>query len=198
MTKNKKTRYAIFGAAAVLGTLLTPGVASAVTAEIVGFTYAGNGCPAGSVGWVYDNVNNKLTVNFDQFGTTMPPGVSTACNLTFVVKVPSAFQISLNRVEYLGYVDTESSVYGQLRRRYKYGDNPPLSLVKSFPYGDKGDYYLVDQFPGWSTCTDQVTVTTTARVDIRGNPSGTYTSEMIVDTLQYDTRVVFYFGLLPC
>ncbi|UQA58565.1 DUF4360 domain-containing protein [Polyangium aurulentum] len=103
------------GAAAALSLLLVSGVAPAQEGvQIVGFTHAGGGCPAGSVGYVFDDVNNKLTLSFDQFGVKLPPGESKNCSLTFVVRVPSRLQVSLNRVEYLGYADTEPGVFGRL------------------------------------------------------------------------------------
>ena len=197
MLKNTKSLHTIFGAATALGLLLLPGVAGAAEAKIIGFTHAGNGCPANTVGWVFDEVNNLLTVSFDRFAAKLPPGGSKACTLTFVVDVPSGFQLSMNRVEYIGYRNTEPSVWGQLRRKYKYGTNPELIRVSKVVPG-QGDYSVIDKFPGWSLCEDTVTVNATTRVDLLGMPSGTYNNEIVVDYLQYDTHVDFYFSLLPC
>jgi len=199
MLKNTKVCCAIMGAATALGLLVLPGVASAEPlAEIIDFTYGGNGCPDRSVGKAFDPVSNTMTLNFDKFMTTLPPGVSTACTVTFVVKVPRGYQVSLNKVEYLGYIDTDPTVRGEMRRRYFYGDNPPMSFVKDFAPGSTGDYYIADTFPGWSLCKETVTVVTTARVDLRGVPTGIARNELVVDAEQFNTKVVYYFGFLPC
>jgi hypothetical protein len=199
MLKNKIALYAIAGAAGVASALISPPPAEAqVSAEIIDFTYAGNGCPGGSARGVWDDVNKTLTLSFDKFATTLPPGRSAACNLAFVVKLPAAFQISLDRIEYLGYIDTEPSVSGQLRRWYKYGANEPLQLVSDFPPGTRDDFHIVDDVPWGSVCTTQETVLMNTRIDLGGTPSPGGTSEMVVDAQQYNTKVVFYFNLLPC
>ena len=198
MMKNTNVRHAIVGAAAALVALLLPRPAGAVEAQIIGFSHSGSGCPQGSVGWLFDAANNTLTVGFDNFSTTLPPGGSKACNLDFLVRLPSNFQISLQRVEYLGYLDTEPSVYGQLRRTYKYGSNASFTWVKDFPYGTVGNFDEVDVFAGWSLCTHQVTVATTARIVLRGQPSGRYLNEMVVDKAQYNTKLVYYFDVRAC
>ena len=200
MLDKARVTIALVGAATALGLLLTPEVADAqpTPVRIEGFTYAGSGCPAGSVGWVLDEANNKLTVNFDAFGTELPPGQSKDCKLSFVVSVPSNLQISMNRVEYLGYLDMEPGITGQLRRTYKYGNNSPLGIVKKFDSSDNGDFYVVDQFPGWSVCTNAVTVNSNTRIDLQGTPSPNITSELVVDTVQYDTHMEFEFAVRPC
>ncbi|UQA58564.1 hypothetical protein [Polyangium aurulentum] len=64
--------------------------------------------------------------------------------------------------------------------------------------GHVGDYYIVDEFPGWSVCTNQVTVNTNVRIDLGGTPSGAHTNEMVVDTIQYDSKLVYEFAFRGC
>ncbi|UQA58563.1 DUF4360 domain-containing protein [Polyangium aurulentum] len=181
------------------GTLLAPDLARAqVSAEIVDFTHGGNGCPAGTVGTVWDSVNETLTLNFDQFATTLPPGRSAACTLSFVLRVPGPFQISLDRIEYLGYIDTEPSVSGTFRRWYKFGPSEPNEYIHRFDPGERDSFRLVDDVPWATACTTQETVLMNARLDLSGNASPGRVNELALDALQRNTRVVFYFDLKPC
>ena len=200
MLDNARATCALLGAAAALGLLLTPEVADAqpMAVKIEKFAHAGSGCPAGTVGAVLDQENNLLTVNFDNFAAKLPPGESKDCKLSFVVSVPSQLQISMNRVEYVGYHDMEPGIIGTLSRTYKYGNNSPLGIVKKFDSSDNGDFYVVDQFPGWSVCTNAVTVNSNTRIDLQGTPSPNITSELVVDTVQYDTHMEFEFAVRPC
>ena len=120
--------------------------------NIQGFTYGGEGCPRGSVGWVFDRSNNVLTLHFDEYsawasGDYEYDNKSNSCNVSFVVRVPGGWgkgQISLNRAQYLGFVDTEDSVYAQLRRKYTYGWNTPEYKTTNFRRGKVGDFDIVD------------------------------------------------------
>ena len=201
MLDNARATCALLGAAAALGLLLTPEVADAqpMAVKIEKFAHAGSGCPAGTVGAVLDQENNLLTVNFDNFAAKLPPGESKDCKLSFVVSVPSQLQISMNRVEYVGYHDMEPGIIGTLSRTYKYGNNAPLPPVKTeFKSTDVNEFDVVDRFPGWSVCTKAVTVNANTRIDLHGTPSPGVTSELVVDTIQYDTALVFSFAVRQC
>ena len=117
--------------------------------------------------------------------------------MTFVVRVPPGYQMSLHSVEYMGYIDSTPGVHGRLARRYKYGNSPPKTFVTRVEPG-RGDFYVVDEnITGWSACGRQVTLATNARIDLQGDPrSGT--SEMVLDAAQYDTEVVYTFALKTC
>ncbi|UQA58562.1 DUF4360 domain-containing protein [Polyangium aurulentum] len=199
MPRNDKILCAAAAAAAISAFIAPDMAAAQVAPQIVGFTYAGNGCPRGSARSVYDAVNHRLTVNFDEFATETPPGESKACNVNFVVRLPSPMQISLTRVEYLGYADTGPNVSGQIRRRYKYGTLRPYTQVTNLARGLQDSFHVVDSFPGWSVCANQVTVATTTRIDLHGTTLPNETNEMVVDATQYEgTGVVYTFSYRPC
>jgi len=196
MLKNTKTCRAVARAAAALGLSLLPGVASACDdppeLQIVAFTYGGTGCPAGSVTIHHDPASDMGSVDFEMLETTLPQGLSSACSMTFQLRAPPHFQVSLERVEYMGHVDADLAVGGELLTRYKSGDQPPVSFVKDFAPGASGDFDVVDENPGAGVCEEQVTILMNFRVDLHGTPSGASTSSLRV------TKVAYRFRLGAC
>lgn len=200
------TKLSAFSLAIVISSLAI--VNTSFAQKIIDFAYAGEGCPANSVDYVFDRKNNVLTVSFDEYsvwvsGDFGDDNKSSACTLSFIVKVPNGWnngQISMNKVEYLGFIDTEDSVSGQLRRTYKYDWNRPISRITNFRYGEVDDFWIVDDFNGWSVCSDQVTVNAITRIRLNGEASGDYYNELVVDTVKYGskTTVKFWFSFLPC
>lgn len=188
---------------AVVLLALHAGRAEAQEAEIIDFTYAGEGCPAGSVGWVFNPAANLLTVNYDSFYAWLlrnpaDSNPSSACTLSFVVDVPDGFQLSLNKAQFLGFVDTEPGVRAQIRTRYQYHTNTPLLRVRTFGSGASGDFRVEDRFTGWSNCEDTVTVNANTRIRLTGTASYGGYNEIVVDAGHFETKVIFAFNLLPC
>lgn len=201
MSNRMRGLVAIGAAAAVIG-LLAPSAAEAQELEIVSFTYGGSGCPAGSMDWIYDEVNNQTTMKPFRYTTTLPPGESAACTSTFVVKVPSGKKVRfrLKKVEYTLHVDTEDGVQGVLHRTYKYGTDEPRSFADELEPGYQGDYRIVDELPGWSEPTNQVTVMIAARIDLQA-PRGfepTRRSKMTVELPAFPADLVDLFEVAAC
>jgi hypothetical protein len=197
----KRIESSLCAAFVLAGGLLAGG--SAFAQEISGFTHAGEGCPSGTVGHVYNPTTETLTITFDNYtvdmntdGTGNP---SSNCNVDVVIRVPNRpLQVSWNKVQYLGYLDKGTGVTAELRRRYQYDMNPPVQKVRTWPPSESfsGDFNQLDEFPGWSSCSNQVTASLTSRLTLRGTPNRY--SEMVMDREHIQTKMIYYFGFAPC
>jgi hypothetical protein len=193
--RNAKAAFVI-----AVGAWLWVGPIHAQTIE--GFTHAGEGCPVGSVGEVYNPTTGILTIIFDQYEANLNPqgasNPSTNCNVDVVIRVPPRLQVSWNRVQFLGYLNKPRGVTAELRRRYQYDINPPISQVRTWPGNTafNGDFLEEDAFPGWSACRERVTASFTSRMALRG--SSPQFSEMVMDRQHIQTKVILYFAYLPC
>jgi hypothetical protein len=182
---------------ALVGGALLAGNASAQ--EITGFSHAGEGCPSNGIAYVYNSTTNTLTITFDNYSVNSDDNPSSNCNIDAVIRVPNArTQISWNKVQYLGYLDKGRGATAELRRRYQYDMNRTISKVDTWPSSQdfSGDFNKLDEFPGWSSCTREVTASLTSRMALRGTPRRY--SEMVMDREHFQTKTIWYFGYRRC
>jgi hypothetical protein len=85
---------------------------------ISSFTYAGSGCPAGSVANATDDSMQVLTLLFDDYIASIGPGTAVAdhrknCQINLKIHYPNGWQYSLYSVDYRGYADLDQGVTGE-------------------------------------------------------------------------------------
>jgi Domain of unknown function (DUF4360) len=84
---------------------------------IQAFTYAGSGCPVGSVANAIDATKTVLILLYDSYVAQIGPGTLTTdyrknCQINLELQYPSGWQFSLSSVDYRGLVDLGSGVDG--------------------------------------------------------------------------------------
>jgi hypothetical protein len=87
------------------------------------FTYAGTGCPAGTVANATDASKQVLTLLFDSYVASIGPGTTVTdrrknCQINLDIHYPGGFQFSLFSVDYRGYQDLATGVTGQQVANY--------------------------------------------------------------------------------
>jgi hypothetical protein len=85
---------------------------------IRGFTYAGSGCPAGSVANATDATKQVLTLLYDDYVAQIGPGTAPSdtrknCAINLDIHYPNGWQYSLFSVDYRGFVGLDKGVTGQ-------------------------------------------------------------------------------------
>jgi hypothetical protein len=142
----------LFSTAAVVAAVL--GFAGAASAQISPdpsqvyikrLTYAGPGCPTGSVAHNISPDALAFTVLFDQFNAQIGPGVpgglnKTSCRLTVDFRYPLGWTYTLFTVDYRGYADLESGVTARKKSNYYFQATPGIvtRFEKAFagPFSD--------------------------------------------------------------
>lgn len=182
--------------------LLSTGTAAAQNLQITGFTHAGEGCPAGGLTHLFNPATRTLSLVFDDYEVSLDPdgtgNPSAACNIDAVVRSSAPARISWKRVAQFGYIDKPTGVTAELRRRYQYDVNPPVSKVRTWPASQRvrGWFLVSDELPGQSSCRSEVTAGMTSRMTLRGRPARP--ARMVIDRLTTGSRMDLAFDVQPC
>lgn len=130
--------------------------------HIDGYSYAGSGCPAGSVSSNLSGDAQALTLLFDSFIASVGPGVPFTekrknCTVTVKLRFPAGWSYSLYTVDYRGYIDLQGGVTGRQSARYWFQGNNATGQAATNFYGPRvGDYTIRDRLfldqTIWSPC----------------------------------------------
>jgi len=114
------------------------------------FTYAGSGCPAGSVANATDATKTVLTLLYDSYVAQIGPGTLPAdhrknCQVNLDVHYPGGWQFSLFSVDYRGFENIDRGVTGHQAATYYFsGQTSQISAATTF-HGPKIDNYLITE-----------------------------------------------------
>ena len=165
-------------------------------------SYAGTGCPAGSVVGKFSPNYDNIHIAFDNFVASVGPGIPFAqkrknCQLIFTIAYPAGWSYTISETIYKGYVDLNYNVVA--RQQSEYWFQGQESNVVSWYDEWKGklveDYTtLPDKMEKevWSPCrkaSNNLIINTQVRVDNSMNTRG---SGMITtDSLTHKVTHVF-------
>lgn len=192
MTKAWKAMTRIAGAAL---TLLCAGQAHA---EVPGYvhirniSYAGSGCPAGSVARNVSPDLKAFTLLFDQYVAEIGPGIPLAnsrknCQVLIDLDFPSGWSYSVVTVDYRGFADLDRYVTGQQQSAYYFqGQGATARLATTFNGPTARDYQIRDQLGlsavVWSPCGAQRALNINTQVRLSStnrNAQGLLTTDSI-------------------
>jgi len=114
------------------------------------FTYAGSGCPAGSVANATTAAKDVLTLIYTDYVASIGPGTAVAdhrknCQINLDVHYPQGWQYSLFSVDYRGFEDLDQGVTGKQAATYYFsGQTPQITATTTFK-GPKTDNYLITE-----------------------------------------------------
>ncbi|KLU89181.1 hypothetical protein MAPG_08155 [Magnaporthiopsis poae ATCC 64411] len=130
--------------------------------SIVGITFAGSGCPAGSVAGQISGDLTYLTLLYDKFIAEAGKGVGATqnrknCQLNVKLRFPQGWQFSIFKADYRGYAKIPRGETGTCKATYYFsGESRQVSstLTLRGPYDD--NYLKTDELPVestvWSPC----------------------------------------------
>ena len=150
--------------------------------RVRGLTYAGSGCPAGTVSTNISPDALAFTVMFDAYAAEVGPGVPYGqkrknCQLGVDLDVPNGWTYSILTVDTRGYVSLEPGVRALQRSSYYFqgqGQTAGLNTVMIGP--TDRNYQVRDLFPVnsvvWAPCgaSRALNLSTEVRVENTQNP----------------------------
>ncbi|KAH6661712.1 hypothetical protein B0J14DRAFT_708013 [Halenospora varia] len=113
------------------------------------FTFAGSGCPAGSVANSTDPTKTVLTLLFDRYVAQIGPGTLPTdhrknCQINLDVHFPNGWQFSIFSVDYRGFEQLDRGVTGtQMATYYFSGQRDQISASTTFPGPKTPQNYLI-------------------------------------------------------
>jgi hypothetical protein len=133
--------------------------------EIKGFTYAGSGCPAGSVGSMLSSDLTTLTLIYDDFiaqagKDIKPKEYRKNCQINVKLHYPQGWQFSVFKADYRGHATLPKGAWGTCKATYYFsGDSHQVSSSKKIDGPCDEDYLKTDVFgvesTVWSPCGDE-------------------------------------------
>jgi len=148
--------------------------------KIAGISYAGSGCPAGSVSQSVAPDAQAFTLLFDQYIAEAGPGVSLAsgrknCQIAVDLRFPQGWSYTIFDVDYRGYVQLDRGATGTQKSTYYFqGGASQASLQSNFSGPADKDYHIRDSLGlnavVWSPCgmTRAVNINSQVRVTASG------------------------------
>jgi len=130
--------------------------------EIRGFTYAGSGCPANSVGHQLSTDLTTLTLIYDDFIAQSGKGIQPKeyrknCQVNIKLHYPQGWQFSIFKADYRGHATLPPGASGTCKATYYFsGDSHQISSTKTINGPCDEDYIKTDVFgvesTVWSPC----------------------------------------------
>jgi len=169
--------------------------------RIVGITYAGSGCPAGTVG---NNVSpdfQAFTLLFDQYQALAGPGVSFSqkrknCQVNVSMDIPSGWSYTLFTVDTRGYVSLQPGVRAMEQSSYYFQGQSLTGRQQTIVYGPTDrNYQATDQLTlenqVWSPCgaVRSLNINTEVRVDNSAAPNNQ--GMMTVDSIDGHFKLIY-------
>ncbi len=130
--------------------------------RINGISYAGSGCPAGSVSQNLSEDAKAFTLLFDSYVAETGPGMPLSlarknCQVVVDLRFPQGWSYSLFTVDYRGYARLESGTSGQQVSSYYFQGQPKTGNLRTTYYGPAERDYQIRDTLGldalvWSPC----------------------------------------------
>jgi len=162
-------------------------------------SYAGSGCPAGTVSNIASSDRTILTSVFDQFIAAVGPGIDILgsrknCQMTLKIHYPEGFQFSIFSVDYRGFAQLDKDVNGLQKSTYYFsGSQQQANLQTAFTGPEDTDYLVTDKLEQaslvWSPCGTEGLLNINAQVQVAANSSAPAKAagQLTVDSI--DTKV---------
>ena len=166
--------------------------------RIRSLTYAGTGCPAGSVAQNISPDNLAFTLLFDNYVAEAGPGVPLSqgrknCQINVDLEYPAGWTYTLISIDYRGYANLDPGARGTQKATYYFQGSAGQSSAQSTLYGPKNqDYNYRDVIgsPNWSYCRvfRALNINSQVRVDAGGGARGLMTTDSV------DGQVIATYG----
>ena len=166
-------------------------------------TWAGSGCPAGTVASDVSEDAQAFTLLFSNYVAEAGPGIPLsagrkACNLLINLHVPAGWSYSIIDVDYRGYAKLDYGTVGEQLSEYYFSgrQGPTLSTTIRGPFDD--DYLINDRLgiseTVWSPCGANRALN--IKTQVRVSASGSRRALITTDSIDGELRTLYRYGLV--
>ncbi len=164
-------------------------------------SYAGSGCPAGTVAQNLASDFSAFTLLFDQYAAEVGPGVPFSlkrknCQLNIDLEVPSGWSYTLFSVDTRGYVALQPGVSAIQQSTYYFQGQLQSARLRTTMVGPLDQNYSARDQLGlgsvvWSPCSAvrSLNINTEVRADNSFNPAGQ--GMITIDSIDGDFKLVY-------
>ena len=166
-------------------------------------SYAGSGCPAGTVAQNIAQDLTAFTLLFDSYVAEVGPGVAfnqrrKNCQLNIDLDFPQGWSFSLFTVDYRGYASLQRGVTGLQQSAYYFAGSAQTATLRTPLRGPLDQNYQIRDTLGlsalvWSPCGAHraLNINTEIRMENAANPSG----HGLMTTDSIDGQVKLLYGI---
>ena len=169
--------------------------------SIRGITYAGSGCPAGTIEGDVASDLSGVKLYFDEFVAETGPGVPFSegrknCQIVLDLNLPQGWSYAIANVSYRGYVDLDRGVTAtQTSTYYFQGSANQASLHTTLNGPVNDDYVIRDTLAVtnqiWSPCSAQRALNINASVRTTGRSYGLITLDSVKARVEHAYGLTF-------
>jgi hypothetical protein len=184
-----------------------PGSPSGHEVTIEGISFAGTGCPAGSVAGQLSSDLTTVTLLYDRFVAQAGAGIPASeyrknCGLNVKIKYPSGWQFSVFKADYRGYAYIPKGATGTCKATYYFsGQSKQTSSTLTLKGLFDDNYLKTDEFgvesTVWSPCGQEGLLNINSEVRLAPFDSNT-AALLTVDSTDLKFTQVHYLQWQQC
>jgi len=166
---------------------------------INGISYAGSGCPAGSVSQVLSSDAKAFTLLFDSYIAEAGPGMPLSlarknCQIAVDLRFPQGWSYSVFTVDYRGYARLDPGTSGQQVSSYYFSGQAKTGSLRTNFYGPTERDYQIRDTLGldavvWSPCGANRALNMNTQV--RVTASGRQRALLTVDSIDGELKHIY-------
>lgn len=167
--------------------------------SINGISYAGSGCPAGSVSQVLSLDAKAFTLLFDSYVAEAGPGMPLSlarknCQIAVDLRFPPGWSYSIFTVDYRGYARLDPGTSGQQISSYYFSGQAKTGNLRTNFYGPTERDYQIRDTLGldtvvWSPCGASRALNMNTQV--RVTASGSRRALLTVDSIDGELKQIY-------
>lgn len=164
-------------------------------------SYAGSGCPAGSVATNTSPDRQAFTVLFDQYIAEVGPGVPfnqkrKNCQLNVDLDFPGGWSYSIVTVDYRGYVALEQGVKGTQQSSYYFQGQGSTGTLKTPMFGPIDQNYQIRDTLGlqalvWSPCGAQRSLNINSQLILDNSARPSAHGLLTNDSIDFQSKLIY-------
>jgi uncharacterized protein DUF4360 len=172
--------------------------------RIRSLSWAGTGCPAGTVAENLASDYQAFTLLFDAYEAELGPGLPLSrsrrnCQILVDLEFPQGWSYSVFDVDYRGFVNVGRGVSGVQQSAYYFQGEIQTARLQTTLRGPRvGDYQIRDSLPldavVWSPCGANRALIINSAIRLV-NSSGNYNAQGLMTTDSIDGKVIHIYGL---
>lgn len=167
--------------------------------KINGISYAGSGCPAGSVSQLLSDDAKAFTLLFDSYVAEAGPGMPLSmsrknCQIAVDLRFPQGWSYSIFTVDYRGYAKLDPGTTGQQVSSYYFAGQTKTGNLRTNFYGPTERDYQIRDTLGldaliWSPCGANRALNMNTQV--RVTASGRQRALLTIDSLDGELKHIY-------
>jgi hypothetical protein len=176
--------------------------------HVTGISYAGSGCPAGSVADILSDDAQQFTLLFDSFVASAGPDINITdnrknCQLNIGLHVPQGWSYTVATIDFRGYAQLDRRVEGTQKAVYYFGGSTRQATAQSTFRGPMDEDYVIRDTLGleavvWSPCGVERNLNINTQVRVNNSRDRNASGLLTVDSIDGSVEQIYHLSWRRC